>query len=63
MIVGQDRSGKTSVKKSLRGICFNPDENSTLGMEVDRYDFKVTTEIWKTGEKDEDNIETKATYV
>ena len=61
MIVGQDRSGKTSVKKSLRGICFNPDENSTLGMEVDRYDFKVTTEIWKTGEKDEDNIETKAT--
>ena len=54
MIVGQDRSGKTSVKKSLKGICFNPDEDSTLGIEVDRYDFKVTTEIWKTGEKDEE---------
>ena len=50
MIVGQDRSGKTSVKKSLKGICFKPDEDSTLGIEVDRYHFKVTTEIWKTGE-------------
>ena len=59
MIVGQDRSGKTSVKKSLKGICFNPDEDSTLGIEVDRYNFKVTTEIWKTGEKDEEaNIDT-----
>ena len=54
MIVGQDRSGKTSVKNSLKGICFNPDEGSTRGIEVDRYDFKVTTEIWKTGEKDEE---------
>ena len=59
MIVGQDRSGKTSLKKSLKGICFNPDEDSTLGIEVDRYDFKVTTEIWKTGGKDEKaNIDT-----
>ena len=55
MIVGQDRSGKTSVKKSLKGICFNPDEDSTLGIEIDRYHFKVTTEVWKTGEKDEDS--------
>ena len=54
MIVGQDLSGKTSVKKFLKGICFNPDEGSTRGIEVDRYDFKVTTEIWKTGEKDEE---------
>ena len=62
MIVGQDRSGKTSVKKSLKGICFNPDEDSTLGIEVDRYDFKVTTEIWKTGETGEEaNIGTTVT--
>ena len=62
MIVGQDRSGKTSVKKSLKGICFNPDEDSTRGIEVDRYDFKLTTEIWKTGEKDEEaNIDTSVT--
>ena len=59
MIVGQDRSGKTSVKKSLKGICFNPNEDSTQGIEVDRYQFKLTTEIWKTGEKDEEaNIDT-----
>ena len=59
MIVGQDRSGKTSLKKSLKGICFNPDEDGTLGIEVDRYDFKVTTEIWKTGGKNEKaNIDT-----
>ena len=62
MIVGQDRSGKTSVKKSLKGICFNPDEDSTLGIEVDDYLFKVTTEIWKTGEIDEEaNIDTTVT--
>ena len=62
MIVGQDRSGKTSVKKSLKGICFNPDEDSTLGIEVDDYLFKVTTEIWKIGEIDEEaNIDTTVT--
>ena len=60
MIVGQDKSGKTSVKKSLKGICFKPDEGSTQGIEVDRYHFKVTTEIWKTGEKDEEaNIDSR----
>ena len=52
MLVGQDRSGKTSLKKSLKGILFNPDEDSTVGIDVDRYDFKVTTEIWMTGKKD-----------
>ena len=62
MIVGQDGSGKTSVKKSLKGICFNPDEDRTRGIEVDRYDFKVTTEIWKTGETGEEaNIGTTVT--
>ena len=62
MIVGQDGSGKTSVKKSLKGICLNPHEDSTRGIEVDRYDFKVTTEIWKTGETGEEaNIGTTVT--
>ncbi|XP_022808823.1 uncharacterized protein LOC111345807 [Stylophora pistillata] len=56
MFVGQDRSGKTSLKKSLKGICFNPDEDSTVGIDVDNYHFKVTTEIWMTGKKDQDEI-------
>ena len=54
MLIGQDRSGKTSLKKSLRGIRFNPDESSTVGIDVDPSYFKVTTEIWKTGEKDQE---------
>ena len=52
MLIGQDRSGKTSLKKSLRGEPFNPDEESTIGIEVGPSHFKVSTEIWKTGEKD-----------
>ena len=52
MLIGQDRSGKTSLKNSLRGIQFNPDESSTVGTDVDPSYFQVTTEIWKTGEAD-----------
>ena len=53
MLIGQDRSGKTSLKKSLRGQRFNPDEDSTVGVDVDPSHFKVSTEIWKAGEKDQ----------
>ena len=35
MIIGQDRAGKTSLKKSLLGQPFDPDEQSTDGIEVD----------------------------
>ena len=53
MLIGQDRSGKTSLKKSLRGQIFNPEEESTVGIEKDPSHFKVTREIWKVGKKDE----------
>ena len=53
MLIGQDRSGKTSLKKSLQGLQFNPNEDSTVGIDVDPSYFKVTTEIWKTGKKDQ----------
>ena len=55
MLIGQDRSGKTSLKKSLKGIFFDPDEDSTIGIDVDDYHFDVTTEIWMTGKKDEES--------
>ena len=55
MLIGQDRSGKTSLKKSLKGIVFNPDEDSTVGIDVDRYHFEVSTETWVTGKKDEES--------
>ena len=50
MIVGQNRSGKTSLKKSLKGELFNPDEDSTVGIEVDASLCQVTTEVWKARE-------------
>ena len=53
MLIGQQRSGKTSLKKSLQGLRFNPDEDSTVGIALDPSHFKVTTEIWKTGKKDQ----------
>ncbi|XP_044166110.1 uncharacterized protein LOC114967473 [Acropora millepora] len=53
MLIGQDRSGKTSLKKSLQGLRFNPEENSTDGIYVDPSHFKVTTEIWKAGMRDQ----------
>ena len=36
MLLGQDRAGKTSLKKSLLGLPFDPKEESTVGVEVDR---------------------------
>ena len=41
MLLGQDRAGKTSLKKSLLGIPFNPEEESTVGIEVDPSKFEV----------------------
>ena len=49
----RDRSGKTSLKKSLQGLRFNPKEDGTVGIDVDPSHFKVTTEIWKAGKKDQ----------
>ncbi|XP_068708431.1 uncharacterized protein [Montipora foliosa] len=63
MLIGQDRSGKTSLKNSLRGIRFNSDEGSTVGIDVDPSYFKVTTEIWKTGETDKEaNTKDETSY-
>ena len=36
MLLGQDGAGKTSLKKSLLGLPFDPCEESTVGIEVDR---------------------------
>ena len=36
MLLGQERAGKTSLKKSLLGLPFDPEEESTVGVEVDR---------------------------
>ena len=58
LIIGQDRAGKTSLKKSLLGLPFNPDEPSTEVLEVNpsKFDFTVEQVVdWKTVDSDEDN--------
>ena len=50
MFIGQGQSGKTSLKRSLKGEEFNPKESSTIGIETDPSYFKVSTEVWKMGE-------------
>ena len=44
LLVGQDRAGKTSLKKSLLGLPFNPKEQSTEGIEVDPSVCKIEVE-------------------
>ena len=56
MFIGQDRAGKTSLKKSLMGQPFNPDEGSTVGIDIDPSLFEISTEIWRTGERDQERI-------
>ena len=41
MLIGQARAGKTSLKKFLLGIPFDPEEESTVGIKVDPTKFEV----------------------
>ena len=41
MLIGQDRAGKTSLKKFLLGIPFDPEEESTVGVKVEPTKFEV----------------------
>ena len=54
MFIGQERTGKTSLIKSLRGGNFNEEEESTRGIDIDSLYFKATTEIWKGGKVKEE---------
>ena len=62
MLIGQDRSGKTSLKNSLRGQTFNPHEDSTVGIDADPSHFQVVHEVWKPGEKDQGDSEAALSY-
>ena len=53
MLMGQDHSGKASLKNSLMGKRFNRLMDSTVGIDVDPWHFKVSTELWKAGVKSE----------
>ena len=45
MVIGQDRSGKTSLKNSMMGKPFNPDEDSTVGIDVGPSHFNISRDI------------------
>ena len=40
-LIGQDRAGKTSLKKSLLGMPFDPKEESTEGIDPSKCDINV----------------------
>ena len=44
LLIGQDRAGKTSVKKSLLGLPFDPKEQSTEGIEVQTSTCEIEVE-------------------
>ena len=54
MLIGREQSGKTSLKKSLRGELFDRNEKSTVGIDVDPSYFELSTEIWTIPEKDQE---------
>ena len=63
MLIGRDRSGKTSLKRSLMGELFNPNEKSTVGIDVDPSHFELSTEIWTMPEKDQEpNLGSSISY-
>ena len=55
MVIGQDRSGKTSLKNSMMGKAFNPDEDSTVGIDVGPSHFNVSRDICMPGENTVNN--------
>ena len=63
MLIGQGDAGKTSTKKSLKGICFEPNEDSTVGIDVDPSYFKLSTETWRTGGQGNDQNSDTTVYL
>ena len=56
MLIGQDRAGKTSLKKSFLGQPFDPEEESTDGIEVDPSTFEVDIDQVKNWKHTNDKL-------
>ena len=56
MLIGQDRAGKTSLKKSFLGLPFDPDEDSTDGIEVDPSKFEVYIDKVKNWKRTDEKL-------
>ena len=63
MFIGQARSGKTSLKKSLKREIFNEEEPSTDGIELDPSYFIVTNDVMSSEEtKEQQDVETAVSF-
>ena len=54
MLIGQDRAGKTSLKKSLLGLPFKSEEESTDGIDV--VPFEVNTDQVKNWKRTDEKL-------
>ena len=55
LLIGQDRAGKTSLKKSLLGLPFDPKEQSTKGIEVEASTCEIEVEQVKNWHSTHEN--------
>ena len=56
MLIGQDRAGKTSLKKSFLGLPFDPYEQSTDGIEVDPSKFEIGVDQVKNWQRTDEKL-------
>ena len=56
MLIGQDRAGKTSLKKSFLGLPFDPYEQSTDGIEVDPSKFEIDVDQVKNWQQTDEKL-------
>ena len=54
MFIGQDRAGKTSLKKSILGLPFDRNEQSTVGIEVNPSLFEIDVDQVKNWQPTEE---------
>ena len=55
LLIGQDRAGKTSLKKSLLGVPFDPKQQSTEGIEVQASTCEIEVEQVKNWHSTHEN--------
>ena len=56
MLIGQDRAGKTSLKRCFLGLPFDPEEDSTVGIEVDPSKFEVHIDQVKNWKRTDEKL-------
>ena len=56
MLIGQDRAGKTSLKKSFLGLPFDPNEQSTDGIEIDPSKFEIDVDNVKNWRRTDEKV-------